>query len=217
MMNANPKSVILNTATPYYVLPKALMSAKQFVNKVTGEVVDITYGDKMVLMYLIDKVSFHNSEGRTMHESMPAIAEQLDMSAKSVQRSVKKLVEHHVVSATIVSAAKGYVYHSVDVDQQWSNGEVSVSNQERMKPNPINVQQAPVSVTKAVVCTPVAPSEAFAEPTPDDGMPDHLKAPEWDYSDVVSQMEASECEPRIGVMADDDVYGDDEFLQSVGY
>lgn len=209
MMHSNPKATILNTGTPYYVLPKALVSSKHFVDKVTGEVVDITYCDKLVLMYLIDKVSFHNSEGRTMHESMPAIAEQLDVSAKSVQRSVKKLIEHRVVSATIVSAAQGYVYHSIDVDQHWNKGEVSVSNQERMKPNPINVP--PVSETKPIVSAVPAPSKAVPYTDLYDGLPEHLNAPALDYSDVFSQMEVCDSEPRVGF----DLY-EDEFLASVG-
>lgn len=161
-MNTNPKQLLLNDQ-PYYIIPKGLMSAKTFTSKATGEIIDVSLSDKMVLMHLIDKVSFHNQSGRTMFESMPAIAEELALSAKSVQRSVEKLRKHNVVYATAKSAAKGNVYHSIDVQQDWNKGEMSVSNKERSKPNPISIH------------TPVASVGMLTESIPDHGIPEWCK------------------------------------------
>ncbi|QHJ81188.1 MAG: hypothetical protein [Bacteriophage sp.] len=197
MMNATPKQTVLND-TPFYVIPKALMSAKTFTSKKTGEIVELTMIDKVVFMHLIDMISFHNSQGRTMHESMSAIADAVDTSAKSVSRSVSKLIEHGVVSATLVSKAKGYTYHAADVDQHWNRGDMTEGNKQRMR--------------QPVVTAPVAPSEAIADNTPDVGMPDHMNAPVFDYSDVFSQMADSDSEPRVSV----DMV-EDEFLQGLGY
>lgn len=210
MMCVNPKAMVLEkeNAMSWYVVPKALLSAKTFVNKATGEIVQLNMIDKLVLVHLIDMVSFHNSEGRTMHESMAVIADAIDASAKSVSRSVSKWIEHGVVSATLVSKVKGYTYHAIDVFQDWNRGDMTEGNKARMG-NPINQTKVPFN-------PPTAPQEAFADLTPDDGMPEHLQAPQWDYSDVFSQMADSDYEPRIGVMNTDDVYGD-EFLQSAGY
>lgn len=57
-----------------------------------------------------------------------------------------------------------------------------------------------------VVTAPVAPSEAFADTTPDVGMPEHMNAPVFDYSDVFSQMQDSDNEPRVSVSMVDDEF-----------
>lgn len=149
MMNANPKQLVLEkeNGLNFYVIPKALMSAKTFTNKVTGEVVDLTMIDKMVLMHLIDMISYHNTNSRTMHESMSAIADAVDTSAKSVSRSVSKLIEHGVVSATLVSKANGYTYHAVDLVQDWNRGEMTEGNKQRMRQPTV---EAPMKAVEAI-------------------------------------------------------------------
>lgn len=183
----------------YYALPKHIQRSTHFVSKVTHLPVELTQADKSVLFYMIEKVGFHNSGERQMFESMVHIASELCVSDKTVSRSVKKLIEHRVLIGSVVSKAIGYVYTDVDVNQTFTKT-ISDDQQNKMKPNPINV---PASERKPVVTAPVATQEAFAAPTPDDGMPEHLNVPVLDYSDTQSQMEAFEVE--------------DEFLKSLGY
>lgn len=197
-MTPREQLVAMGGSNRYWYTYRHIQTATAFVSKKTGEVVALTHADKDVLHYLIDKVSFYQSpkqvsEGKKMIESLPYIATQVEYNDRTVSRAMKKLIEHGLVTATIQKAGVGYLYTDVDVHQDWQYN-VTAAVQERMKPNPINVQ------------APVVTSEAFADTTPDVGMPDHMNAPVFDYSDVFSQMQDSDNEPRVSVVMVEDEF-----------
>lgn len=206
--------------TGYFGVYRHIQRATFFISKVTGEQVELTLSDKVVLYYLIDQIGYSVGQlQKPLVASMTKIAVHLGLNDRTVSRAVKKLVEHGIVLGTIESKAVGYAYTGVDATQQFGS-EVSDGVVKRMRPNPINVksanddkpQETPVVAvvqdqTKPVVTLPVEVQEAFPTLTPDDGMPDHLYAPEFDYSDVFNQMANTDYEPRVGVMAEDFDYG----------
>lgn len=139
----------------YYGVQRHIMSATHFVTKVetndgpVGTPIEISLIDKVVLHYLIDQVGYSvGKHQRPLVASMTKIAIHLALNDRTVGRSVAKLIKHGLVKATKKSAAIGYEYHDLDVNQTFTN-EVSAAVLERMKPNPINVKKtepAPVNV-----------------------------------------------------------------------
>lgn len=223
MMNVNKndlrKSVAENMGG-FFAMQKGLQRSTHFVSKVTGELVELTQGDKLVFAYVVDKLNFYleltrlNGTEHKMMESMAYIANELCLSDRTVSRAVHKLAEHGFIQASLVSRQLGWVYTGIDSVQTFHK-EVSANSLKRM---PVKLAtkhdqdvSKPVAVVqdepKAVVTMPVRVQEAIADPTPDDGMPDYLYAPEFDYSDIESQMTNTDYEPRVGVMADDFDYG----------
>lgn len=195
MSNVTPRMNLSEQGklTGFYAVDKVIQRSTHFTSKVTGESVELSQVDKTVLFYLVDKLSFYITKEKPMTESMAYIGNELCLNDRTVGRSVKKLIEHGVVTATKQSAALGYVYTWIDVNQKWTK-EVTGNMQQRMQPNPINVQ-APVSTV-----------QTFADTTPDVGMPEHMNAPVFDYSDVFSQMQDSGSEPRVSVAMVDDEF-----------
>lgn len=226
MMNVNKndlrKSVAENMGG-FFAMQKGLQRSTHFVSKVTGELIELTQADKLVFAYVVDKLNLYLELTRLkgaehkMMESMAYIGNELCLSDRTVSRAVHKLAEHGFIQASLVSRQLGWVYTGIDPVQTFQK-EVSANSLKRMptklatKHEPDVVKQAPAvedvqDQTKPVVTLPVEVQEAFPTLTPDDGMPDHLYAPEFDYSDVFNQMANTDYEPRIGVMAEDFDYG----------
>jgi len=119
-MNAQQTNTLRTRAVAnagYFAIPRHIQRSTQFVSKVTGNSVELTQSDKVVLFYLIDRICFYQQQQGRMFESFDRIADELCVSAKTVSRAVSKLVEHGVVVADLVSRSEGWVYHDVDVDQ----------------------------------------------------------------------------------------------------
>lgn len=226
----------LNQYDRHYAVYGFVQRSTHLIDKVTGELVELSQADKTVLFYMVDKISYYTSEGRVMNESLPYIANELCLNDRTVSRCVQKLVKHHVLIASVVSKATGWVYTDVNLDQKYHK-EVSANAVARAQPNPIASQatkdyvaakQTPVvedvvHQSKPVVSTSTSAPWAFADTIPYDAMPAHLNAPEFDYSDVVSQMMNTDYEPRVSVEFADAGqgfdYGDDEkyFLEQQVY
>ena len=133
----------------YYALPKHIQRATHLVEKGSGQLIELTPGDKSVIYYMIEKVGFHTGGERQMFENMTTIAYELGMSDRTVSRSVKKLIDAKVLIAHIPKKGKGYVYTDVDVNQTF----VSVTSEDqknRSKPNPINTMTADVKPVEAI-------------------------------------------------------------------
>ena len=91
---------------------------------VSSETCESVSVDKKVMLYLVEKVSFHMtivSYGQCF-DSMKYIGDCLNTDYRLVSRSVIKLIEHEVVLGKLASRAKGQVYLGVNLNQQWTEG-----------------------------------------------------------------------------------------------
>lgn len=223
MMNVNKndlRKTVAENMGGFFAMQKGLQRSTHFKSKVTGELVELTQGDKVVFAYVVDKLNFYleltrlNGTEHKMMESMSYIGNELCLSDRTVSRAVHKLSEHGFIQASLVSRQLGWVYTGIDSVQTFHK-EVSEYSLKRMPTKLASKHEQDVSKpiavvqdeVKPVVTMPVEVQEAFPTLTPDDGMPDHLYAPEFDYSDVFNQMANTDYEPRIGVMAEDFDYG----------
>ena len=223
MMNVNKndlRKTVAENMGGFFAMQKGLQRSTHFKSKVTGELVELTQGDKVVFAYVVDKLNFYleltrlNGTEHKMMESMSYIGNELCLSDRTVSRAVHKLSEHGFIQASLVSRQLGWVYTGIDSVQTFHK-EVSEYSLKRMPTKLASKHEQDVSKpiavvqdeVKPVVTMPVEVQEAFPTLTPDDGMPDHLYAPELDYSDIESQMMNTDFEPRIGVMAEDFDYG----------
>lgn len=224
MMNVNKndlRKTVAENMGGFFAMQKGLQRSTHFKSKVTGELVELTQGDKVVFAYVVDKLNFYleltrlNGTEHKMMESMSYIGNELCLSDRTVSRAVHKLSEHGFIQASLVSRQLGWVYTGIDSVQTFHK-EVSEYSLKRMPTKLASkheqdvvkpVVEDVVHQTKPVVTMPVEVQEAIADPTPDDGMPEYMNAPELDYSDIESQMMNTDFEPRIGVMAEDFDYG----------
>lgn len=218
----------------YIKLHKYLMSSTAFINPVTGEVVEWSPMDKVVYMYLVDKVSFHLSRDEQMFESFAYIGRQLGVSAKTADRSVKKLIEGGAVKATLEGRSKGYVYTGVVIDLELVTPEsckqvsslitpIKAKGSVKVKPTPAVVEEfktPPAVKESGTETSPWDVIEESADPivVKDLNRPLSPVTSKVGYSTMPDGSDDSELSdlPKVVPDVEDVSDFDDEFLNSIG-
>lgn len=116
VMTLREKMDAVKGGTGYVKMYKCLLSSTAFVNPVTEEIVEWSLTEKVLYMYLVDKVSFYLSLNKEMLETFSYIGGQIGVSTKTVQRAVRRLIDGGAIEATLASRAKGYVYTDVAIN-----------------------------------------------------------------------------------------------------
>lgn len=108
-------------SSEFYKAPKNLMSATGFVSKSTGEPVDLTAVDKLVLIYMYAKTTYFNSSGGSHYETQVTIGNAIGLEWKAVARSLKKMYAGGVIEAEKprTNGNKSWVYKSVNLEIQF--------------------------------------------------------------------------------------------------
>lgn len=105
-------------SSEFYKAPKNLMSATGFVSKSTGEPVDLTAVDKLVLIYMYARTTYFNNSGGGHYETQVTIGNAIGLEWKAVARSLKKMYDGGVLDADKPrsNGNKSWVYKSVNLD-----------------------------------------------------------------------------------------------------
>lgn len=96
------------TEKPFYQTEKSLWKAKGYYSPKTGELIHLTNAEKIVYMYMLDRVTFFVEELNTLHfESQDTIAESLNLEKKAVGKVLRKFLEHGVLKGEKRKPDKG--------------------------------------------------------------------------------------------------------------
>ena len=107
--------------TPFYKAPKQLFRSCGFVNKASGQVVEMNLTAKVVLMYMLDRTSFFTDEQNAEHyETQATIGDACGIERKAAGRALRLLVDNGVVIAKkqrnlALSPHSQWYYKQVDV------------------------------------------------------------------------------------------------------
>ena len=86
------------TDKPFYQTEKGLWKAKGYYSPKTGELMNLTNAEKMVYMYMLDRVVFFVEELKTLHfESQDTIATSLNLEKKAVGKILRTFLEQGVL------------------------------------------------------------------------------------------------------------------------
>lgn len=86
------------TDKPFYQTEKSLWKAKGYYSPKTGALVHMTNADKIVYMYMLDRVVFFVEELKTLHfESQETISESLNLERKVVGKALREFLEQGVL------------------------------------------------------------------------------------------------------------------------
>lgn len=105
----------------FYKVPVNLMEATGFMSQTTGEPVELTAVDKLILIYMYDKTTFFTKDGGSHFETQVTIGNAVGHEWKAAARSLKKLYDGGVIEADKPrsNGNKGWVYKSVNIDVQF--------------------------------------------------------------------------------------------------
>lgn len=78
----------------YYKAPKDLLGSVGFIDPCTGESVELSVVDKMIMIYMLDRTIFFTTGGGTHYESQATIGSAVNLEVKTVGRSLTKLLNH---------------------------------------------------------------------------------------------------------------------------
>lgn len=112
------------TDKPFYQTEKSLWKAKGYYSPETGELVCMTNSDKIVYMYMLDRVTFFVEELKTLHfESQETISESLNLERKVVGKALRGFLEHGVLKGEKRKPDKGgqlqWFYSAVCKDMKY--------------------------------------------------------------------------------------------------
>lgn len=86
--------------TPFYKAPKQLFRSCGFVNKESGQIVEMNLTAKVVLMYMLDRTAFFTDEQNAEHyETQATIGDACGIERKAAGRALRLLVDNGVVIA----------------------------------------------------------------------------------------------------------------------
>ena len=116
------------TDKPFYQTEKGLWKAKGYYSPKTGELVNMTNSDKIVYMYMLDRVVFFVENMKTLHfESQETISESLNLERKVVGKALRGFLENGVLEGVKKKPDKGgqlqWFYSGVCKNMRYFDGE----------------------------------------------------------------------------------------------
>ena len=116
------------TDKPFYQTEKSLWKAKGYYAPKTGWLVNMTNAEKMVYMYMLDRVVFFVEELKTLHfESQETIATSLNLEKKAVGKILRTFLENGVLEGVKKKPEHGgqiqWFYSGVCKNMRYFDGE----------------------------------------------------------------------------------------------
>lgn len=116
------------TDKPFYQTEKGLWKAKGYYSPKTGELVNMANSDKIVYMYMLDRVVFFVENMKTLHfESQETISESLNLERKVVGKALRGFLENGVLEGIKKKPDKGgqlqWFYSGVCKDMKYFDGD----------------------------------------------------------------------------------------------
>lgn len=107
----------------FYKFSQNLCRAHGFISDKTGEEVGFTPAAKIIYTYMLHRFTFHViKNNREYFESHSTIGEQCGIDSKTVQRQLKVLIDHGIVSSTKAPKSGGgharHNYTSIRTDMK---------------------------------------------------------------------------------------------------
>ena len=129
------------TDKPFYQTEKSLWKAKGYYSPKTGLPIDLTNAEKIVYMYMLDRVVFFVEELKTLHfESQETIGECLNLEKKAVGKILRAFLNEGVLEGVKRKPDKGgqlqWFYSGVCKDLKFYDSEKKALEQKTVTRKP---------------------------------------------------------------------------------